>query len=127
MDLHLSRSELQSMGRLQRYCARHISAVNDITSWEKEVKASQSGHHEGAVLCSAVKVVMEELGVDVEPAKRMLWLLTREWEEIFSGIVREKSEAGCGHAVKDYMKGLEYQMSGNELWSLTTRRYSDSV
>ena len=127
MDLHLSPAELRYMNRLERYCARHISAVNDITSWEKEVEASQSGHHEGSVLCSAVKVVMEETGVGVEPAKKMLWLMTREWEEVFNGIVRERLEAGCGQAVKDYMQGLEYQMSGNERWSLTTLRYHDLV
>ena len=28
--------------------------------------------------------------------------------------------------VKDYMKGLEYQMSDNELWSNTTLRYNHS-
>jgi aristolochene synthase len=127
MDLHLSSAELRSMKYLERYSARHISAVNDITSWEKEVKASGSGHHEGSVLCSAVKVAMEEIGVGVEPAKRMLWLMAREWEEVFNGIVRERLEAGCGQAVKDYMQGLEYQMSGNERWSLTTLRYHDLV
>ncbi len=125
MVLHLSPAELQSMNGLERYCARHIAAVNDITSWEKEVRASQSGHHEGSVLCSAVKVVTEEMGVGVEAAKRMLWLMTREWERVFDGMTREILGAGCDQAVKDYMRGLEYQMSGNELWSLTTLRYHD--
>jgi len=127
MDLHLSHAEVKSMDRLERYSARHISAVNDITSWEKEVRASQMGHHEGSVLCSAVKVVMEETGVGVEAAKKMLWLMTREWEEVFNGIVRENLESECGQVVEDYMRGLEYQMSGNELWSLTTSRYHDLV
>lgn len=75
------------------------------------------------MLCSAVKVVMEETGVGVEAAKRMLWLMTREWEGVFDGMAKERLEAGCGQVVMDYMKGLEHQMSGNELWSLTTLRY----
>ena len=125
LDLHLSPSELHSMDRLERYCARHISAVNDIMSWEKEVKASQSGHQEGAILCTAVKVVMDESGIDVEAAKKVLWIVTREWEGVFDGIVSERLEAGCRQAVKDYMQGLEFQMSGNELWSTTTLRYHD--
>lgn len=78
MDLHLAPAELQSMSSLERYYARHISAVNDITSWEKEVKASKSSEAEGAVLCSAVKVVIDETGVEFGAAKKMLWLMTRE-------------------------------------------------
>ena len=125
LNLHLSPLELRSMDRLERYGARHISAVNDIMSWEKEVKASQSGHREGSVLCTAVKVVMDETDVAVEAAKKVLWLVTREWEGVFDGIVRERLDAGCSQAVKDYMQGLEFQMSGNELWSSTTLRYHD--
>lgn len=125
LDLHLSRSDLESMGRLECYAARHISAVNDIMSWEKEVKAAGSTHHEGSVLCTAVKVVMDETGVGEEAAKKMLWLVTREWERVFDGIVKEKLGSGCSQAVKDYLQGLEYQLSGNELWSLTTLRYRD--
>ncbi len=34
------------------------------------------------------------------------------------------SPDGCSEATKAYMKGLEYQMSGNEQWSKTTRRYN---
>ncbi|KAL8699839.1 MAG: hypothetical protein Q9201_005771 [Fulgogasparrea decipioides] len=125
LDLHLSPSELRWMDRLERYCARHISAVNDIMSWEKELKASQSIHHEGSVLCTAVKVVMDETGVDVAAAKKMLWVVTREWEGVFEDLVKERLEAGCGQAVRYYMQGLEHQMSGNELWSSTTLRYNN--
>lgn len=127
MELHLDPTELRSMSRLERYCARHISAVNDIQSWEKELITSEASDAEGVVLCSAVKVVMDETGVDTDAAKRMLWLVTREWEGVFEGIVRDMLEAGCGSAVKGYMQGLEYQMSGNEAWSLTTARYHDLV
>ena len=77
------------------------------------------------MLCSAVKVVMDETGVGVEAAKRVLWLVTREWEGVFDGIVQDRLEAGCGQAVKEYMQGLECQMSGNEMWSLSTLRYHD--
>lgn len=78
LDLHLSSSDLESMDRLECYAARHISDVNDIMSWEQEVKASESMDHEGSTLCTAVKVVMDETGVGVEAAKKMLWIVTRE-------------------------------------------------
>ena len=88
-------------------------------SWEKEVKSSQSGHHEGSILCSAVNVRMDETGVGVEAAK------TREGEGINHSMVRDRLEAGCYEAVRDYLQRLECLRSGNELWSLTTMQYND--
>ena len=127
LDLHLSSEESKSMETLEKYCARHISIVNDIMSWEKEVKASQSGHREGSILCSAVKVLEDDADLEPEAAKRILWYITREWEQNFDSLMMEKLAApqGCSQMVKDYMKGLEYQMSGNETWSTTTLRYNN--
>ncbi|MCJ1344096.1 hypothetical protein MMC31_002299 [Peltigera leucophlebia] len=127
LDLHLTPEESASMEILERYCARHISIVNDIMSWEKEVKAAQSGHHEGSVLCSAVKVLADETSLEPEAAKRILWYIARELERYFDGIVMKSLAApqGCSQMVKDYMRGLEHQMSGNETWSRTTLRYND--
>lgn len=96
-------------------------------SWEKEVIAAQSGHHEGSVLCSAVKVLADETSLEPEAAKRILWYIARELERYFDGIVMERFAApqGCSQMVKDYMRGLEHQMSGNETWSRATLRYND--
>ncbi|KAI9787986.1 MAG: hypothetical protein M1816_007290 [Peltula sp. TS41687] len=120
LDLHLSPAELESMVELEIYCARHISVVNDIMSWEKELKAAQSGHREGSVLCTAVKVMADETCLSVPAAKRVLWHMVREWEKAFRGLCAERLAApeDCGHSVRDYIRGLEHQMSGNEVWSL---------
>ena len=127
MNLHLSLEELKSLEALEGYCARHISIINDIFSWEKELKASQTSSSEGAVLCSAVKVLADETSLRPEAAKRILWCITREWEQTFDTLAKEMLTAsnGCTQAVKDYIKGLEYQMSGNERWSTSTLRYTN--
>jgi aristolochene synthase len=49
MDIHLYPTKF-----------KHISVVNDIFSWEKELQASQAGHTEGAAICSAVRVLADE-------------------------------------------------------------------
>ena len=125
MDLHISPAELATVVALERNCAKHISVVNDIYSWEKEVLAAQNGHSEGSALCSAVQVVSQEGKVGIEASKRVLWSFVREWEFQHEVLAAERihSPEGCSQAVKDYIKGLEYQMSGNELWSKTTLRY----
>ena len=124
MNLHLTPTELSGMTALERNCSKQLSVVNDIFSWEKELRASKSGHREGSVLCSAVKVLADSTNLGIEATKRILLSMTREWEHVHDEMVTEKIAQGCSQAVKDYMKGLEYQMSGNEHWSLTTLRYN---
>ena len=123
MGLQLSASELASLVPLEKNCAKQISVVNDIYSWEKEVRAAQTGHQEGSALCSAVQVLANETSLGIEASKRVLWLMVREWELVHEELVVEMEQAGCSEAVRDYMKGLEYQMSGNEEWSRTNPRY----
>ena len=50
--------------------------------------------------------------------------MKRESEDSHIEMVARKVADGCSEAAKDYMMGLEYQMSGNELWSRTTPRYN---
>lgn len=123
MGLHLSASELAFLAPLERNCSKQISVVNDIFSWEKEVRAAQTGHQEGSALCSAVKVLADETNLSIDASKRVLWSMIREWELVHEELVVELKQADCSEAVRDYMKGLEYQMSGNEQWSRTTLRY----
>lgn len=125
MGLHLTPDQQSSVRALEQNCSRQISIVNDIYSWEKEYKASQMLNAEGAVLCSAVKLVSEEAGLDFEASKRVLWSMAREWEQVHDNMAHEllTSVGANSEAMKLYIKGLEYQMSGNERWSKTTPRY----
>lgn len=47
------------------------------------------------------------------------------WEHAHEALCESKllTPEGCSEAEQLYMKGMEYQMSGNELWSKTTMRY----
>lgn len=125
MDLQLTPEEQTSMVPLERNCSKQISVVNDIWSWEKEVRASQSGHEEGSVLCSGVKVLAEATNLDIAATKRLLQAMVEEWNQVHDRLTAEHIAMGCRSVVKLYMKGLEYQMSGNQLWSQTTLRYVD--
>lgn len=129
MNIHLTDEELQAMQPFERNCSKHLSVVNDIYSWEKEVESSKTRHEEGAALCSAVKVIAESTNLSVQASKRVLWSMTREWELVHDELrtEAEKGHHGDSQRVKDYIKGLEYQMSGNELWSRTTLRYKTKV
>jgi aristolochene synthase len=124
MELKPSAAELAAMKPLEENCSKQISLVNDIYSFEKEVLAAQTGHKEGSCLCSAVKVVSEETGLNVGATKRVLWSMVREWELAHDAMCEALISSGVdSQAARDYMLGLQFQMSGNELWSRTTPRY----
>ncbi|KAH7405672.1 isoprenoid synthase domain-containing protein [Phaeosphaeria sp. MPI-PUGE-AT-0046c] len=123
MDLRMSSHEIDALQPIEQNCARHISVVNDIFSWEKEVRASNTGDSEGAVLCSAVRVLSEELAIGIEATKRVLWTAVREWELVHEQLTNTLLQNDATMRMKAYAKGLEFQMSGNEQWSSTTLRY----
>lgn len=123
MQLELSEDELAQLRAVEKNCAKHISVVNDIYSFEKEVIAAKEGHMEGAFLCSAVKVVANETSLSFPATKRVLWAMVREWEFVHDAMCDEIYQERCDQRTKDYLRGLQYQMSGNELWSRTTPRY----
>jgi aristolochene synthase len=124
MDLRPTASELAALKPLEQNCSKHISVVNDIYSYEKEVLAAQTGHKEGSFLCSAMKVVSSETALGIAATKRVLWSIVREWELIHDTMREGLITAGTSsQSVRDYMRGLQFQMSGNEQWSRTTPRY----
>ncbi|KAK1854263.1 aristolochene synthase [Colletotrichum chrysophilum] len=124
MKLDLTAEELNTVHDIEMNCSKHISVVNDIYSWEKELKASQTGHQEGSALCSSVSVLSSETSLDYKASKRVLWTMCREWELVHEELVeRRRSLQPCSKNLQSFMKGLEYQMSGNEAWSETTPRY----
>lgn len=121
MKLELSPAELDSVKDVDLNCSKHISVVNDIYSFEKEKKQAESCEEEGSVLCSSVQVVGQECNVDTAASKRVLWSMCREWELVHLQLVEQKKDER--EELLTYCKGLEYQMSGNEMWSKGTKRY----
>lgn len=55
--------------------------------------------------------------------------MVREWELVHNAMRESLLDApdGCSQTVRDYLRGLQYQMSGNELWSRTTPRYLEAM
>lgn len=123
MKVHLTEEDLRIAAPVERNCAKHIAVLNDIYSWNKELLASETLHHEGAAICSSVQVLSEETALNHAAAQRVLWTMCREWESVHRELVREREEIGCKGDLLDYIHGLEYQMSGNERWSESTPRY----
>lgn len=123
MSLNLSAEELGSVAGMERNVGQHISIVNDIYSYEKELLAAQTAHEEGGKLCNAVQILASEVNLGVGSSKRVLWSICREWEHTHEELVSEQNSRDCGDKVVSYMEGLEFHMSGNELWSSTTKRY----
>lgn len=124
MGLRMTEAELSIARPVEENASKSISVINDICSYDKEVRVAAKGH-EGGVLCSSVPIMMDIAGVDIECAKRILWSMSREWEIRHLQLVESIEKEHKSEALKAYMKGLEYQMAGNEVWSRITPRYND--
>ena len=125
MGLLVSIEDLRSVADVEKNCGRHISIVNDIYSYEKEVLTAQNTHEEGGKLCNAVQIFASDVGISIRSSKRALWSICREWEHTHEELVLERKSRDCSDDLSSYMEGLEFHMSGNELWSKTTKRYHD--
>jgi aristolochene synthase len=121
--LYMTPEELELVKVAEENCTKHIIFVNDVCSFEKEVLTAQNGFQLGAI-CSSVPIVMELCGVNEHEAKRIMWQMVRGWEVRHFELVEEIQSKNSSQALAIYLKGLEYQAAGNELWSLLTSRYN---
>ncbi|KAI4115647.1 MAG: hypothetical protein LQ345_003804 [Seirophora villosa] len=125
LDLRLSPSEVASITDIEESYAKLGIVVNEITSYDKEVRSFNPNQAGGGTVLNMVQTQADDTGCSVAAAKRILWVLCREWELEHLDLVarREASSDGCSDTLKAYMKGLEYIMGGNEVWSGYTPRY----
>ncbi|EXF73126.1 aristolochene synthase [Colletotrichum fioriniae PJ7] len=122
--IYLSEEELASVADLELNYTHHISVINDVMSWDKELRASKDIAAEGSIVSNIVQTLADESGLDYDGAKRICWVMIREWERQHDVMVQQRLQEGCSDALKTYMEGIELQMGGNELWSRTTHRYN---
>lgn len=133
MDLHISEANLKSLKEVEESYSRLAICVNDIHSFEKEVRAYAKHKSEGAKVLNMVQMQALETGVGHASAKRILWVLCREWELQQIDLIEQtemqldlEGQEGRGEKNEDlrlYLEGLEYVISGNEKWSGYTKRY----
>ncbi|KAJ2986551.1 hypothetical protein NUW58_g4970 [Xylaria curta] len=120
--IHLT-EEFALVDAVDKNAARHISVINDIWSYDKEMKAVRLGK-EGSTMTNAVDVLADEASMPIESTKRVLYRICREWEIVHDTLVAEIFEKRESPALRIYLKDNEYQMSGNEGWSKVAFRYS---
>ena len=68
--------------------------------------------------------MMELGGFNEHETKRVMWEMVRAWEVRHYELVDEILSKHSSSTLATYLKGLEYQTSGNERWTLMTPRYN---
>ena len=129
MDLRLTPSTLASIHDIEISYSRLGIVVNDIHSFDKEVRAYAQNPTDTGKVLNMVAMQAQETGISFASAKRVLWVLCREWEVLHLEMVKKReSDMARGEedeALKVYMKGMELVLGGNERWSEYTRRYHE--
>ncbi|KAH8825746.1 isoprenoid synthase domain-containing protein [Flagelloscypha sp. PMI_526] len=114
------------LSRLRHIWEHHVIYCNDAWSYDKEVRAAQAVADDlnATIPCSGVTILMRETGLPASAAKRMLIYFAREMEILFKKEVDSLLRETPTPELQKYVKILEYQMSGNEVWSQVTKRYN---
>lgn len=69
-------------------------------------------------------IVKKFAGVNEVETKRIMWEMVRAWETRHFELVQDLQSKRRSDDFWTFLKGLEYQIAGNELWTLTTPRYT---
>lgn len=123
MGLRVTPEDLALTKELEINAMRHITLVNDIASYEKEVLAAGKGAELGQ-LCSAVPIVMAACGLNEHSAMRVMWETSRELELQHFRLLEELRQQCDSETIRLFAQGVEYQIAGNERWNLLTPRYN---
>lgn len=126
MGVQLSGEELQSVANIEESYAKLAVMVNDICSYEKEVRAWSTNPKDCGRLVNVVEHIAVNAQISPAAAKRVSWVLCREAELEHQELVAirlKMRDPPCSDDLIRYIKGLEYVLGGNEVWSLTTERY----
>ncbi|KAJ6019678.1 hypothetical protein N7522_001745 [Penicillium canescens] len=124
--LSLSHAELENVSALERAAFRHMGVVNDIYSWEREWRVFQENQTDGSRPLSAIYILANETELPFAACKRLMYSYCRELELAIKKTRDELRNDGVNELSPEmdmYIKGLEYFMRGNELWSQWTPRY----
>ncbi|KAL8756243.1 MAG: hypothetical protein Q9199_003065 [Rusavskia elegans] len=102
MDIRLSASELASISKIEDSYSKLGIIVNDIESYEKEIRSFEHSQAEGGKILNMVRMQADETGCSVAAAKRVLWVLCREWELEHLELVaeREANPEGCSDTLR---------------------------
>lgn len=123
MGIRLTPEEQDLVAPAESNCSRQLTAINDVWSFDKEVIAAKNLDKEGGALCNAVSILADEVGISIPASKRMLYHIGREYELKHIQLTEDILKHNDSPKIQTYLKGLEYQMSGNEAWSHFTHRY----
>ncbi|KAI0387389.1 Aristolochene synthase in complex with 12,13-Difluorofarnesyl diphosphate [Hypomontagnella monticulosa] len=123
MGLTLTAEDFAITHALNVNFSNHLTVMNDIWSFDKGLLAAEDAHKEGGALCSAVTILADQIGVPASAAKRVLYHICRELELKHETLANQILETRNSLEMRFYIKGLEYQMSGNEEYLRTSLRY----
>lgn len=121
--IRLTPSEVSLMSPFFTLYSVHGVTVNDILSYEKEVRLYEETKAEGAFILNMTQAFSNDTGLPQRASKRVLWILIREWEIIWADKAKELRAKGISKALGEYLTGMEYVLGGNEWWSWRTKRY----
>ena len=120
LGMTMSQDELTQVAPITRPCYAALALANDYFSFDVEYEVFKSSPAE--TMTNAVWLFMHWDGASVAEAKDLVRVNTQKYERQFEHL-RKESEGSLSPKLRKYLLGLEYQVSGNVIWSLDNPRY----
>ena len=123
MGLVITKEEDVELSKLRIPWSATLALANDFFSFDSEyAELKQSGKKR---LKNAVWLCMRWHSINVSAAKAMVRDAAFQYEQQFHELCRDyrKANAPLSEKLERYLLGLQYQVSGNIIWSLSCPRY----
>ena len=111
--------------RFRRYLSLvgdHLGLVNDLASYEKELRALDNGETSDMInLVAVVKDVTSLQGT--EDAKNVVWMLQLQIEKQMMKELEELQAQGISNEEWWFLEAVAFAATGNVMFCVTTSRY----
>ncbi|KAL1637918.1 hypothetical protein SLS56_000475 [Neofusicoccum ribis] len=114
------------VARITRLAGDHVSIVNDLGSFDKELRAFESG--KTVVLINLVQVMRESCGLAIDDAKAAAFALQLlNEQDILAELEALKAGGKLSTEHWRYVDSLLALIAGNTFYTMTTSRYGGEV
>ncbi|KAL1876932.1 hypothetical protein Daus18300_002538 [Diaporthe australafricana] len=122
MALTIPAEDKDAVFNLTRPVWAAAALTNDVQSWEKEDRLFQKD--EKTDMTNGVWILMREHSIGVEEAKRRILEKAKEHVAVFVKTLSQlHSRLDLSHDSRLFVEAMQYMVSGNLLWGISTPRY----
>ena len=125
MCLTIPKEEAQTCFELTRPVWAAAILINDVQSWDKEYKLTQTQDKpDMTIMTNGIWVLMQQHSIDIEEAKRIIRQKVKGFvADILINLEEIKTRQDLSLDSRRLIEAMQYMHSGNLMWGFSCTRY----